>query len=379
VLRITSVTTFTCEGQYLSSAIEMDPKQQVTSREKSKEDIGLGQEILISVVVVSWNTCHVLRDCLYSMYRQEIECTFEVIVVDNGSSDGSVSMLEKEFPSVTLIRNSKNLGFAAANNQAFKISRGRYVLLLNSDTVLVERKSLHAFVDFLDSHPEAGAVGGTLLNPDGTLQVYCRRFTGILNQVLPLVPGVQKLRSLRLPQMDMLPDEFDYNKIGEIDYGSGAFLCLRKRALEDVGYLDEEFFMYSEEEDWCYRAKRKGWRVFYMPGASVVHFQGASAVKMGKASLEQLFASKFMLLKKHRGKIYAEFYRVIMILVLGLSIFLGSIFMLFFSHRLQGERISQKMTYRRSVLRICLKGFNEKQPIRRTSLGSDAPESQSYS
>jgi GT2 family glycosyltransferase len=356
----------------------MESRQKVISSEKSKQHVGFKKEMPMSVVVVNWNTCDVLRNCLDSIYQQEIGCRFEVIVVDNGSSDGSVSMLEKEFPSVILVKNSNNLGFAKANNQAFEISRGRYVLLLNSDTVLVERKSLQALVDFLDSHPEAGAVGATLLNPDGTLQVYCRRFTGILNQVLPLVPGIDKLRLFRLPHMNMLPNEFDYSKIGEIDYGSGAFLCLRKGALEDVGYLDERFFMYSEEEDWCYRAKRKGWRIFYTPSASVLHYQGASAVKMEKASLEQLHASKFMLLKKHRGRIYAEFYRVIMILVLGLSIFLGSILILFFSHWLQGERISQKMTYRRRVLQICLKGFNEKRPIRRTSLAGEAPQSQSY-
>jgi GT2 family glycosyltransferase len=205
----------------------------------------------VSVVVVNWNTQDILRDCLKSIYEQAGEIDLEVIVIDNASTDGSVEMVKKDFPQVTLIENSQNRGFAAANNQGIDISKGRYVLLLNSDTVVLDN-AIAKTVAFADSHPKAAIVGCRVLNPDQTLQPTCFMFPSILNMLLSstyLYKIFPKSKFFGREQMTW----WDRSDVREVDVVTGCFMLIRRKAIQQVGTMDEQFFMYGEETDWCYR------------------------------------------------------------------------------------------------------------------------------
>ncbi len=215
----------------------------------------------VSVVVVNWNTQDILRDCLISIYEQCGEIDLEVIVIDNASTDGSVEMVKKDFPQVTLIENSQNRGFAAANNQGIAISKGRYVLLLNSDTVVLDN-AIAKTAAFADSHPEAAVVGCRVLNPDRTLQPTCFMFPSILNMLLSstyLYKLFPKNKFFGRERMTW----WNRNDIREVDVVTGCFMLVRQDTIKKVGSMDEQFFMYGEETDWCYRFKQAGWKVMF--------------------------------------------------------------------------------------------------------------------
>jgi len=232
----------------------------------------------LSIVVVNWNTRDHLERCLRSIERSSSTTSspaVEVIVVDNASSDGSQAMVRASFPSVHLIANATNLGFTAANNQGLRHARGRYLMLLNPDTEVLD-DALAAMVRYLDDHPDVGVVGPRLLNPDGTAQSSRRRFptlattfieSTVLQRYLPNHPLLRRYYVL-----DRSDDETQ-----EVDWLVGACLAVRREAVEEVGLLDEGFFMYSEELDWCRRIVGAGWKIVYLPTARVVHWGGASS------------------------------------------------------------------------------------------------------
>ncbi len=217
----------------------------------------------ISIIIVNWNTRDVLCDCLRTLYQQAGGIDFEVIVVDNASTDSSAEMVKVRFPNVILIENHENRGFAAANNQGMAIARGRYVLLLNSDTVVPD-DTMPKMVAFAYNHPEAAVVGCRVLNPDGTLQPTCFMFPSLLNMVLSstylykLFPGSKFFGRERMTW-------WDRNDAREVDVVTGCFMLVRREAIEQIGLLDEYFFMYGEETDWCYRFKQAGWKVIFTP------------------------------------------------------------------------------------------------------------------
>ena len=198
----------------------------------------------VSVIIVNWNTCDVLRDCLASVYANTKNIAFEVIVVDNASSDGSVDMIRSEFPHVKLIANSGNRGFAGANNQAIAVANGRYVLLLNSDTLILDN-AIFKTVAFADTHPEAAVVGCKVLNPDRTLQRTCFMYPSILNMFLSAT-YLYKL----FPRSKFFGRErmswWDRNDTREVDVVTGCFMLVRRGAIEQVGLMDERFFVYGE-------------------------------------------------------------------------------------------------------------------------------------
>ncbi|HEY9724527.1 MAG TPA: glycosyltransferase, partial [Oscillatoriaceae cyanobacterium] len=202
-------------------------------------------------------------------------------------------------PTVTLIANDRNRGFAAANNQAYAASRGRLVLLLNSDT-LVNPGQIEALAAFLEATPDAGVVGPKLLNADGSFQLSACPFVRPWDVYFeharfprPLQPEAQRSprRLYRFPETDAMP----------VDYVIGAALMIRREVVEAIGLLDEGFFMYGEEQDWCYRAKAAGWGVYYLPTAVITHLGGASAELAPHPMLAARFASSFRLLGKHQG------------------------------------------------------------------------------
>lgn len=253
----------------------------------------------VSIVIVNWNTKKVLADCLNSIFKETKGLNFEVIVVDNASRDGSADMIKQDFPQVHLVSNSKNRGFAAANNQAMAVAGGRYILLLNSDTIVLGN-CIAETISFADDNPTAAVVGCRVLNHDRTLQPTCFMFPSLLNMLLSgsyLYKLFPRSRFWGREQMTW----WDRHDIREVDVVTGCFMLVRRDAINQVGLMDERFFMYCEETDWCYRFKKADWKVLFTPDAEIIHLRGASTVQAASEMLLQLRGSKLMFLKNHRG------------------------------------------------------------------------------
>lgn len=255
----------------------------------------------VSIIIVNWNTRDILRDCLKSVYEQVGQVVIEVIVIDNASSDGSPEMVRAEFPQVILMANSQNQGFARANNQAIVVAKGRYILLLNSDTVVLA-DAIAKVVEFADANPDTAVIGCRVLNPDGTLQPTCFRFPSLLNLLLSST-YLYKLfpRNRFFGRERML--RWDRNDVREVDVVTGCFMLVRRGAIQQVGALDETFFMYGEETDWCYRFKRAGCKIMFTPDAQIIHFGGQSSKQAAPQMTLQLRGSILHFLRKHRSRL----------------------------------------------------------------------------
>ncbi len=231
------------------------------------------RKIKASVFVVSYNTVDLLRQCLNSLFANTAGLDYEVVVVDNVSADGSADMVRREFPQVRLIANTVNVGFAAANNQAFKEANADYIFLMNPDAVIRPGAIVNA-VAFMDAHPEAGMCGGRIRNPDGGLEPSARRFPGVISNFL-ILSGL----SDRYPTSPIFGRAdykyFDHQSVLEVDWVPGTFTALRSSMLQQIGFFDERFYLYYEETDLCLRARRAGWKIFFTPDAEIVHEGGA--------------------------------------------------------------------------------------------------------
>lgn len=266
----------------------------------------------LSIVIVSWNVKGLLRACLRSTLEEQqsdasprLAC--EVIVVDNASTDGSADMVRQEFPAVRLIANADNVGFTRGNNQGIVASDGRHVLLLNPDTEVLDG-ALGEMVDYMEHSPEVGALGPKLLYPDGRVQSSRRRFPDLRTALVestflqPWFSGSDVLK--RYYVLDRGDDE-----IQVVDWLVGACLMMRRAAVDEVGLLDERFFMYSEELDWCYRAKKKGWKIVYLPTARVIHHEGKSSEQVLPVRHIHFQRSKVLFFEKHHGRLQGELLR----------------------------------------------------------------------
>jgi N-acetylglucosaminyl-diphospho-decaprenol L-rhamnosyltransferase len=254
----------------------------------------------LSIIIVSYNTRELLRGCLDSVFAglgSGLE--YEVIVVDNASADGSAGMLRDDFPRVRLLSNSKNRGFAASNNQAIRESSGRYVILLNPDTV-VRQGALESMTRVLEERSGTGVVGPKLLFPDGSLQHSAFTFPTLAMVFLDFFPLQDRL--LNGPVNGRYRRGL-YGR-GEpfpIDHPLGAALMVRREVIDEVGLLDERFFMYCEEIDWCMRIKKAGWQIVCCPRAEVVHFVGQSTKQFRDDMYVELHRSRYQLYQKHYG------------------------------------------------------------------------------
>ena len=240
----------------------------------------------LSIIIVNYNTRDITADCIKSVIKNTKGISFEIIMIDNASSDGSaegIRPLTKEYP-LKIIANDQNIGFGGGNNQGLKIARGRYLLLLNTDTI-VSGNTLKEMVDWMDSHPEVGISSCALKNRDGSVQG-----TGGYFPTLPRVfawmsflediPGLDRLIRPFHPMHGQSPfykGEGFFKEASERDWVTGAFFLFRREVFKDVGYFDKDYFMYTEEVDFCFRTKNKGWKVWYLPRWSIVHFGGASS------------------------------------------------------------------------------------------------------
>ena len=253
----------------------------------------------LSIVIIEWNTVDMLRDCLAAIYENTGGLALQVIVVDNASEDGSPEMVEREFPQVEQIRNTDNRGFAAANNQGFEIARGRHVLLLNSDTYVLG-DVLAASVRYLDAHPRVGAMGCRVLNPDRTMQATCSMWPRNLD-LLFMASGLWKLRRPRYFGRYLMTD-WQRDDERAVEVISGCYLMLRREVLEQVGPLDEDFFFFGEETDWCRRIRNAGWRLMFAPVGEIVHYGSASARKLNHRRDLMLTDATVRLQRKHGGR-----------------------------------------------------------------------------
>src|SRR3989339_805460 len=254
---------------------------------------------LVSILIVNWNTCKLTCDCIRSVIDQT-RCDYEIIVVDNASTDDSIEQIRLQFKDVTLIANEANIGFAAANNEAMKAAKGQYLLLLNSDTVVLDG-AIDKTIEFADKNPDAAVVGCKAINSDMSLQCNCFMFPSLLNMFLMstyLYKVFDRSRFFGRERMSY----WNYDTVRQVDVVTGCFMLVRREAIEEVGAMDERFFMYAEETDWCYRFKQAGYKVLYTPVPSIIHFGGQSSKKVSQMAL-QVHASVLFFIRKHKGRL----------------------------------------------------------------------------
>lgn len=266
----------------------------------------------ISAVIVNWNTRDYLARCLEALYAGAQGLSLETWVVDNASSDGSQEMVLQRFPQVRLLENAGNVGFGRANNQALQQAQGETLLLLNSDAFLLPG-ALPLLYQRLSQHPEAGLTAPQLLYEDGSLQRSCYAFptlTTELWQTLYLDRVFARSRVFGRYLMTY----WDMQDAREVDVVMGACLLLRREALQQVGFFDEQFFMYSEEVDLCYRLHRAGWKARYEPEAQAVHVWGGSSRRVKTETLLRLYRSRVQFFRKHYGGLTAGLYKGVLAL-----------------------------------------------------------------
>ncbi|MEX0287108.1 MAG: glycosyltransferase family 2 protein [Paracoccaceae bacterium] len=249
----------------------------------------------LSIVIVNWNTCDFLRDCLTSVQAGLGDLRAEVLVVDNASSDASIAMIRAAFPDVTLIESAENLGFAGGNNVALRQARGRYVMLLNTDT-LVHGTVLPDAVAWLDARADVGVMGPKVLNADGTVQPSCSAFPSLKFLTMQAL-GLTKLARLDSYRMT----GWDRSSERQVDVISGAAMFVRRAAMEQVGLLDEAFFFYGEETDWCHRFAQAGWGVVFAPLPEVTHFGGGAVAQLNHRRDVMMTEGTTRLHRKHGG------------------------------------------------------------------------------
>jgi len=253
----------------------------------------------LSVIIVSWNAKIYLLDCLQNIFLETMSHEIEVIVVDNSSTDGSSKEVKIKFPNVKLIQNDNNMGFATANNIGIKHSSGRYICLVNSDIKILDR-CLDRMCNYMDGNPSVGMLGPKILNKDMTQQKSCRQFPTLWNNFCPAI-GLDKI----FPNLNIFSGEqilVSGDNVHNVDVLSGCLIMIRKNALDEVGLLDDVFFIYSEDIDWCKRFWNMNWKVIFYPYAMAIHYGGGSSTNEPiRFSVEQVKA-KLQYWRKHHNR-----------------------------------------------------------------------------
>jgi GT2 family glycosyltransferase len=252
--------------------------------------------MILSIILVNWNTKDDLLGCLDSIALERGRREMEIFVVDNGSRDGSPEAVKENYPWVHLLAMAENLGFARGVNMALRRGKSRYWVLLNPDALLKEG-SLERLIAFMDTHPDAGVAGAQLLNGDGSKQNSIANFPSLATELL------NKSLLRRFFPEKFPGKERTYREPIEVDSVIGACMMVRREAMEQVGLLDEDYFLFLEETDWCYRMKKAGWRIYHVPEAEINHIQGKSAGRDKKRAKVEYYRSRYHFFKKNKGKL----------------------------------------------------------------------------
>lgn len=258
----------------------------------------------VSVVVTNWNGRALLEACLRSIYDRTTDLNAEIIVVDDASSDGSADMVRSTFPDVILVANQTNLGFAGANNRGAGFATGRYVLLLNSDTVLLNN-AIRILADFLDTHPDAAVCGGALKNEDLSTQISYGSFPTFSQALVDALFLNDCFPRAGFPNRGAFPPASTVTT-RKVDFIIGADILIRKELIDRLGLFDEDFHAYCEEVDFCYRVRRENpGQAYLVPDARIIHLGGMSYSKLGKRQIQLTYSGYAKFLRKHHGPIYA--------------------------------------------------------------------------
>lgn len=271
-------------------------------------------DIDITIIIVNYNTKKLTEQTLNSIYSKDLNLNYEVFVVDNASTDGSVEMIATLFPLVNLLPQKENLGFSRANNLAIKQAKGKYILLLNSDTVIIDNCIEKCF-EYMEKNKNIGALGCKVVLPDGSLDKACKRSFPTPENSFYHAVGLAKLfpKSKRFGAYNLT--YLDENKIHEVDCLVGAFMMVRREVIEQVGILDEKYFMYGEDIDWCYRIKQAGWKIVYYPEAKIIHHKGSSSKKKRWKTVYEFHRAMYLFFNDH----YKDKYNII----IRISVYIG--------------------------------------------------------
>jgi N-acetylglucosaminyl-diphospho-decaprenol L-rhamnosyltransferase len=304
----------------------------------------------LSIIIVSWNVAGLLKACLNSIFAAPASLQIEIIVVDSASSDASVSMMRDLYPQAKLLAQSENVGFPRGNNIGLKAASGRHVLLLNPDTEIIG-DALATMVNYLDEHADVGIVGPNTLNSDGTTQSSKRRFPTLIVGFFEST-WLQNYAPKTLMDRYYAADVAD-GEISDVDWVQGSALMARREVYEQIGGLDEGFFMFSEELDWCKRAKKAGWRVVYIGTAQITHHGGRSTAQIAAQKHIYFHQSKLRYFRKYHGWLAAQALRIFLLLNYVWQIGLESVKGLFGHKRaLRFERIRGYWQVLRSGLKV---------------------------
>ena len=265
-----------------------------------------GNPLDVSIIIVNWNTKDLLRNCIKSIYQQSGSVVYEVVVVDNASSDGSVGMVRSEFPQVKVIVEKSNRGYAVAVNEGIVISTGRYVLVLNSD-ILICDSAVEKTVHYADKNLAAAVIGCQVFDGRGVLSMSCFRFPSVLNVALDAFWLNKIFKNNRFFDRELIP-EWTRDSEREVDVIEGMFMLVRRQAIDTVGLMDESYFFFFEETDWCYRFAKAGWKMMFWPGAKIIHIHGGgqSQKKAGIRLAVQYTKNLLIFFRKHYS--WAEYF-----------------------------------------------------------------------
>lgn len=283
---------------YLDDLLQSEKMAEIgkkTMPSRKKQDT---QKILLSIIIVNFNVKEFLEQTLVSVFKAVTEIPTEVIVIDNASTDGSTEFLKKQFPKVKTIANEKNMGFAKASNQGLRIAQGKFFVLLNPDTI-VQEDTFTKTVSFFDENSETGLLGCKILNPDGSLQLACRRSFPTPWVAFSKLSGLSALFSKSKLFGKYNLTYLDPDQTYEVEAISGSFMMIRRETVEQIGLLDEAFFMYGEDLDWCYRVGQSGWKVMYYPHTQIIHFKGESSKKAKLDSMKTFYSAMGLFAEKH--------------------------------------------------------------------------------
>lgn len=282
----------------------------------------------LSIVIVNYNTKDLLKQTIESVINNTKGIEYEIWVVDNSSKDGSVEMVQEEFKDVKLIASKENLGFPKGNNVAIKKATGRYILLLNSDTKVIGDNLQHC-VSYMDQHEEIGALGCKVELPDGTLDHACKRGFPTPEASLYYFLKLNKIMKNKRKYGAYTASYLGEDEIGEVDALMGAFMMIPRTVIDKIGMLDEEFFMYGEDIDWCYRIKEAGYKIMYYPKEKIIHYKGSSSKKKKAKTTYEFHRAMILFYRKHYNDKYNIFVKILVYIGVALRMILSMIKNLF--------------------------------------------------